>query len=100
MISKKSLSCLVIVLLQSITSAQWISINNYSIPDSPPVVQLISDDANSTVIKVDLPGFYIKEFSSEGKTYHSISFDADGITREVGYPEIPNIAKILAIPNQ
>ncbi len=100
MINKKSLSCLVIVLMQSITTAQWISIDNYSIPNSPPVVQLISDDANSTVIKVDLPGFYINEFSADGKTYQSISFDTEGITTEVGFPEIPHIAKILAIPNQ
>ena len=100
MINKKSLSCLVIVLMQSITTAQWISIDNYSIPNSPPVVQLISDDANSTVIKVDLPGFYINEFSADGKTYQSISFDTEGITTEAGFPEIPHIAKILAIPNQ
>jgi hypothetical protein len=100
MINKKSLGCLLIVLIQSITSAQWISIDKYSTPDSPPVVQLISDDAFSTVIKVDLPGFYINEFSAEGKTYQSISFDAEGITTEVGFPEIPHIAKILAIPDQ
>jgi len=86
--------------MQSISSAQWISIDNYSIPDSPPVVQLISDDANSTVIKVYLPGFYINEFNAEGKTYQSISFDAEGISTEVGFPEIPHIAKILAIPDQ
>ncbi|MDZ7625667.1 MAG: C25 family peptidase propeptide domain-containing protein [Ignavibacteriaceae bacterium] len=100
MINKKSLGCLLIVLIQSITSAQWISIDKYSTPDSPPVVQLISDDAISTVIKIDLPGFYINEFSAEGKNYHSISLDAEGITTEVGFPEIPHIAKILAIPDQ
>ncbi len=54
----------------------------------------------STIIKVELPGFYINEFSADGKTYHSISFDAEGITTEAGYPEIPHIAKILAIPDQ
>ncbi|HSW56258.1 MAG TPA: C25 family cysteine peptidase [Ignavibacteriaceae bacterium] len=100
MINKKSLGCLLIVLMHSISFAQWITIDKYSIPDSPPVVQLISDDAISTIIKIDLPGFYINEFSVEGKTYHSISFDAEGITTEVGFPEIPHIAKILAIPDQ
>lgn len=100
MINKKSLSCLVIVLMQSISFAQWISIDNYSIPGSPPDVQLISEDAFSTVIKVNLPGFYLKEFSAKGKTYQSISFDAEGISTEAGFPEIPHIAKILAIPDQ
>jgi hypothetical protein len=100
MIKKISLSCLVIFLTQSISFAQWISVDNYSIPDSPPVVQLISDDGNSTIIKVDLPGFYINEFSDGVKTYHSISFNTEGITTEAGYPEIPHVAKILAIPDQ
>jgi hypothetical protein len=99
MINKKSLGCLLIVLIQSITSAQWISIDKYSAPDSPPVVQLISDDASSTIIKVDLPGFQIREFTSDGKTYHEISCGGEGITSEVGYPEISHIAKILAIPD-
>jgi hypothetical protein len=99
MIRKISLSCLVIVLIQSITSAQWISIDKYSTPDSPPIVQLISDNASSSIIKVDLPGFYLSEFTADGKTYHSISFDAEAITSEPGYPEISHIAKILAIPD-
>jgi len=99
MMNIKSLSCLLIVLIHSISSAQWISIDKYSIPDSPPNVQLISDDATSTIIKVDLSGFQINEFTANGKTYQSISFDSEGITSEVGYPEIPHIAKVLAIPN-
>lgn len=100
MINKKSLSCLLIVLVQSISMPQWISLDKYSNPDSPPIVQLISDDASSTVIKVELPGFYVKEFSANGKIYQSITFDSEGITTEVGYPEIPHIAKVLAIPDQ
>jgi hypothetical protein len=100
MINKKSLSCLVIVLMQSMSVAQWISIDNYSIPNSPPNVQLISDDANSTIIKVDLSGFQIDEFIANGKTYNSISFDSEALTTEVGFPEIPHIAKVLAIPDQ
>ena len=100
MMRKISLSCLLIILIQSITSAQWISIDKYSTPDSPPVVQLISDDANSTIIKVELPGFQVKEFVADGKTYNSIIFDSEALTTEVGYPEIPHIAKVLAIPDQ
>jgi hypothetical protein len=100
MINKKSLSCLLIILVQSISLSQWISIDKYANPGSPPIIQLISDDVSSTVIKVELPGFYVKEFSAQGQNYHSISFDGVGITSKPGYPEIPHIAKILAIPNQ
>ncbi len=100
MINIKSLSCLLIVLLQSISFTQWISLDEFSSPNSQPNVQLISDNDFSTVIKVDISGFQINEFISNGKTYHSISISSDGITTEVGYPEIPHIAKILAIPDQ
>ena len=100
MMSIKSLSCLLIVLLQSISFTQWISLDEFSNPNSQPNVQLISDNDFSTVIKVDISGFQLNKFISNGKTYHSISISSDGITTEVGYPEIPHIAKILAIPDQ
>jgi hypothetical protein len=100
MMNIKSLSCLLIVLFQSISFTQWISLDKFSAPNSQPNVQLISDNDFSTVIKVDISGFQINEFISDGKTYHSISISSEGITTEVGYPEIPHIAKILAIPNQ
>ena len=95
-----SLSCLIALLIQSIASAQWISIDKFSSPDTPPTVQLLSDNETSTIIKVDLPGFYINEFTDDEKNYHSIIFDAEAITTEDGNPEIPHLAKILAIPNK
>ena len=86
--------------LSSVCFAQWIPLIENAAPDSPPSVKLISDDINGTVIKIDLPGFRIKEFNDEGILYHSIEFDDKAITSEVGMPEIPHIAKILAIPDQ
>ncbi len=75
-------------------------LDEFSTPNSQPNVQLISDNDFSTVIKVDISGFQINEFISNGKTYHSLSISSEGITTEVGYPEISHIAKILAIPDQ
>ena len=86
--------------VNSLCFAQWVSLDKSSLPDSKPNVQLISDDISGTVIKVDISGFRIKEFSVEGKIYHSIDLGSLGITNEVGMPEIPHIAKILAIPDQ
>lgn len=98
---KNKLLCLAIVLLtSSIGFAQWVSLDKNSPPDSKPVVQLISDDINATVIKVDLPGFRIKEFSADGKIYNKIDLGLSGIISEAGMPDIPYIAKVLAIPDQ
>jgi hypothetical protein len=86
--------------INSFCFAQWVSLDNNSFPNSEPIVQLISDDGFSTVIKVELSGFQINEFTSEGKTYHNINIGSEAITTEVGLPEISHIAKVLAIPDQ
>ena len=100
MIKRILLSLLITIFLTSVCFAQWIPLNKFSTPNSPPDVQLISDDAFSTVIKVELPGFQINEFIANGKTYHSINFESEALSTEIGFPEIPHIAKILAIPDQ
>ena len=98
MFNIKSLTFLIVFLLQTISFTQWIPLDKFSTPNSKPDVQLISDDDLSAVIKVELPGFRINEFSANGKTYHSISC-GEGLTTEVGFPEISYISKILAIPD-
>ena len=100
MIKKISLFFVCSFLINSFCLAQWVSIDKNSIPNSKPNVQLISDDITGTVIKIELPGLQIGEFSADGKTYHSINLGSDAITSEVGLPEIPHIARVLAIPNQ
>ena len=80
--------------------AQWVSLDKNSPPDSKPGVQLISDDINGTVIKVDISGFRINEFNADGKIYQSVDLGSLGITSKTGMPEISYIEKILAIPNQ
>ncbi|HSD62154.1 MAG TPA: C25 family cysteine peptidase [Ignavibacteriaceae bacterium] len=79
--------------------AQWIPLDRTSIPGSKPNVQLISDSPSETIIKINLPGFYIKEFSSEGKTYQRIDIGDESISSQTGYPDLPGIAKVLAIPD-
>lgn len=79
--------------------SQWISIENYSLPGSNPEVQLISSDETSSIIKVDLPGYMLNHFMYKDKSYYSIDIGEEAITTEVGLPEIPHIAKILAVPD-
>ena len=90
---------LIFAVVSSFSFAQWISLDKFSTPGTSPSVQLISDDATSTVIKVDLPGFQIQEFNANGKIYHSLSFESGAAITEVGFPDIPYIAKVLAIPD-
>ena len=82
-----------------IVNAQWVSIDNTSLAGSRAEVSLISDSPSETILKVNLPGFYIKDFTSEGKTYQKISIGDEAIISETGAPELPYIAKVLAIPD-
>jgi len=100
MIKHLLLSFSIALFLNLVCFAQWVSLDKFSTPNSKPNIQLISDDALSTVIKVDLPGFQIKEFTADGKNYQSLSFDSEAGMTETGFPNIPYIAKILAIPDQ
>ncbi|MBV6422108.1 MAG: hypothetical protein DAHOPDDO_03397 [Ignavibacteriaceae bacterium] len=98
---KKHLLLFLLVLsFNHFSRAQWVSLTENSIPDSPPDVKIISDDRSETILKVDLSGFRIREFNSESKTYQSIELGSLGISNEIGLPEIPHIAKLLAIPDQ
>jgi hypothetical protein len=81
-------------------NAEWVSLNKNNTPKTPPVVTLISDDNNSTVLKVDISGFDVKDFDVEGKTYQSVDLLSEIFAVEPGYPALPYIAKTLAIPDQ
>jgi Peptidase family C25/Propeptide_C25 len=102
---KKLLFCTLIIILAnaycfSQSKTGWIAIDKNSPADSKPQVILISSDENGAVIKVDLPGYRLKEFTADGKIYNSINIGDEAVTTDVGLPEIPYIAKILAIPDQ
>jgi hypothetical protein len=81
-------------------NAEWVSLNKNNSSQTPPVVTLLKDNAISTVIKIDISGFDLKEFNTEGKTYQSIDLLSEIFSAKPGYPELPYIAKVLAIPDQ
>jgi len=80
--------------------AQWNAINSEQKNKKAPVVQILSDDSNSTVIKVDISGFDIKELYAGNKLYQTIDLLSEVSTSLAGSPELPYIAKILAVPDK
>lgn len=79
--------------------AEWVSLNGKSSLASPKVT-LVSDNGNSTVIKVEISGFNVKEIVSDGQTFQSVDLMTEIFTTNPGFPELPYIAKVLAIPDQ
>ena len=80
-------------------NAEWVSLDKNKVSKTSPNVTLISDDDNSTVIKIELSGFNVKEFNTEGKTYQVVDLMTEIFSTEFGFPELPYIAKVLAIPD-
>ncbi len=96
----KSILLLLILFTPFLLRAEWISLNKNKATQTPPNVTLISDDNNSTVIKINISGFELKDLFTEGKTYQSADLLSESFTTKSGFPEVPYISKILAIPDQ
>ncbi len=88
-----------LLLLATLCKADWVSLNKQASTPSPPEVTLLSDDQNSTVVRIDISGFEIKELSTDSKQYQKVDLLNDIFTTEPGFPELPYIAKVLAIPD-
>jgi len=99
MFKKILIALLILAFLPATINAQWISLDSKSTSNTPPKVSILSDDNNSTVIKVEISGFDLSRFSSDGKSFHSADLLTDIFTTKPGYPELPHIAKVLAIPD-
>ncbi len=96
---------LLIVLLISVVAsfeiyADWVSLDKNKTSNTPPQVTILSDDNNSTVIKIDISGFNVNEFMSAGKTYQTVDLLSEMLTVNPGHPELSYIAKVLAIPDK
>jgi hypothetical protein len=89
----------VFLIVPLIIKAEWVSLNKTNSVNTPPTVTLISDDNNSTVIKIEISGFDRNSFTSGEKNYHTIDLLSESFTNNPGFPELPYIAKVLAIPD-
>jgi hypothetical protein len=83
-----------------IMMAQWHSLNKGQENRTAPKVQILSDDNNSTVIKVDISGFDLKAFYAGNKLYRSIDLLSEVFTTLAGSPELPYISTIIAVPDK
>ncbi len=80
-------------------SAEWVSINNNKTAKTQPKVTVLSQDDNSTVIKIDISGFEISQLNNEGRSFQTIDLLSDVFTTKPDFPQVPHIAKVLAVPD-
>ncbi|MHA1740717.1 MAG: C25 family cysteine peptidase, partial [Candidatus Thorarchaeota archaeon] len=63
-------------------------------------VKVLSSDAQRTVIEITVPGLQVEEIQAEGEAYHRLTLPGAGHTRELGKPELPVVARLVAISDQ
>ncbi|MCD4683000.1 MAG: hypothetical protein K8R86_06930, partial [Bacteroidales bacterium] len=80
--------------------AEWVQLNEQNKPQTPPIVTLISDDNSSSVLKIEISGFELKNFNVKGQEYQMIDLLTESFVTKPGFPGLPYIAKVLAIPDQ
>jgi peptidase C25-like protein/flagellar hook capping protein FlgD len=83
----------------SAIKAEWIPLKGKRTSSATPEVTIISDNDFSTVVKFDLSGFEMNDLISEGRTFNKLDLLSDIFTTKSGFPELPQLAKILAIPD-
>ncbi len=90
---------LVLIVFIPKMNAHWVPVNNKSTSATPPNVTILSDNNQSTVIKIDLSGFELEDLFLGGKTFNKLDLLSEIFTTKPGYPELPYLAKVLAIPD-
>jgi len=99
MLNKKLLILLIIALVPLMMRAEWIPLNNKSTKQVPPNVTLISSDNSSSVFKIDISGFDLKNINANGQEYQVVDLLAESFVTKTGMPALPYIAKTFAIPD-
>lgn len=99
MIKKISALLFTVLAVPLISVAEWVPLNNKNTAEEPSKVTLLSDDGISTVLKIDVSGFDLKNISTKDHTYQVVDLLSESFTNETGYPAVPYIAEVLAIPD-
>jgi len=96
----KSLIVLILIgYLPFNSNAEWIPIDNNKASNTQPEVTILSDNNNSTLIRIDISGFNLGELNTNNKTYQTIDLLTESFVNKQGFPAVPYIAKTIAIPD-
>jgi len=73
--------------------ARWIDLGGHA-----ATVQLLEDNDDRSVVEITIGGFEAQPVDIEGNEYYLISIPREGLQKEVGLPQLPNIRRSLIIP--
>jgi len=97
---KSILFIIMIVFFPFLLKAEWVPLYKQSTSPTPPNITLISDDNNSTVIRIEIAGFEQNDFFTGNKNYQKIDLLLESFLTNPGHPKVPYISQVLAIPDK
>ncbi len=80
--------------------ADWVPFDNNQTVKAAPKVTIISDDALATIVKIDISGFELTHFTNGTEHFQRVDLLTDAFITKEGYPALPHIAEIIAVPDQ
>ena len=84
----------------SVARSEWVSLRNGASQPEPPRVTVLQDDITGTTLKVEVQGFDVSSVVEGSRAYQRVDLLTDASIAEVGFPGLPYVAKILAVPDQ
>ncbi len=92
------LSFVLMVLAFSLNAQQrWISFGEDN--PSEPVIQVVnSTDGQSLILDIRIPGIRVEQVEQDGKTYQRFGLINNQTTKEVGFPELPLLHRLIGLP--
>ncbi len=76
---------------------RWVSIDGTATGEKPRAEVLSSNDTE-TLIRFEIPGFWLDNASEDGITYHVLRFPDYATTQDIGKAELPVINEFITIP--
>ena len=85
-----------LILIANILFGEWISFNE--VDSSNNTIKVINCDEYTLTLEVSLPGIEIYENIINEIIYHNIELPNYYSTLEIGYPQLPAIRELIAVP--
>ncbi len=87
-----------VISLTPVQAATWVAFPPGGEEGAPPTVNVLSSDADHTVVEVTIPGMWVEDIEIEADVYQYIEIPGYVNTENVGLPALPFISEMIAIP--
>ena len=82
----------------SFADEEWVGWWSNEPEGTPPIITILECDENHTLIDYQVPGMWLETVTIPSGTYDRISLPDYATTFDIGYPEIPVIRNLVAVP--